>query len=446
MELLSELGAIQAEYGFLPTGELKALSSKTGMHIGEILSAASFYSFFTLEPDAEDHIEKLYPCRKAGMLLIPKLPYEWTALENARKAPETIIEAVGEAGLLGRSGGGFPVARKWSVTKNASGREKYIVCNADEGELFTGKDRILIEKNPWAVVEGMAVCAEATGAKKGFIYLRGEYEDLAETLKKAVSEAPLDNRFDIEIYMGHGAYVCGDETALLNSLEGKRGETRLKPPYPGVSGYMGCPTVVNNVESFACVSAILNMGPDVFRSTGMPDYPGTKLYTVCGAVRSPGVYEYPSGISIGELLEAAGGAETPIQAVLVGGGSCKLAGPDCLDVVMTPGNCMAHGLSFGTGSVCFIGAEENLVGFVRGLTEFFMRESCGSCTPCRVGLRRLAELMKKFEAGKAWPEDLDRLGALACHIRDNSRCPLGQAAVTPVLSLIDRFPEVMQCL
>ena len=445
MELLTELGAIQAKYGCLPASELENLSGSSGLSMGEILSTASFYRYLTSEYDPEDHIENLYPCRKEGLLLSPQLPYKWTALENARRAPESIIQMIETAGLLGRSGGGFPVARKWSVTKNTAGEEKYVVCNADEGELFTGKDRVLIEKNPWAVIEGMAICAEATGAKKGFIYLRGEYKDLAWKLNEAISAAPLADRFEIEVYMGHGAYVCGDETALLNSLEGKRGETRLKPPYPGVSGYRGCPTVVNNVESFACVAAILGKGADSFRGIGMPDYPGTRLFTVCGTVKNPGVYEFPSGIKVGELLEAAGGAESPVQAVLIGGGSCKLAKPDCMDVSMTPSGCSSRGLSFGTGSVCFIGEEEDLVGFVRRLTEFFMRESCGTCTPCRVGLKCLVRLLKKAEAKEAWQEDLDQLGELACHIRDNSRCPLGQAAVNPVLSLTERFPEVMIC-
>lgn len=444
MELLSKLGELQKRCGFLPRRELQALSSESGLPLGEILSAASFYSYLTLEPDESEHIENIYPCRKAGRLLTPPSPYSWTALKNAQSDQDKILTCLEQAGLLGRSGGGFPTAKKWEITKAVESDVKYVVCNADEGELFTGKDRVVLERNPRSVIEGMAICALAIGAEKGFIYLRGEYADLRDSLEKAIAEAPLDD-FEIEVYMGHGAYVCGDETALLNSLEGKRGETRLKPPYPGVSGYLGKPTIVNNVETFSCVSYILEHGADEFRSAGTPDYPGTKLYTICGAVNCPGVYEFPAGTPVGELLEAAGGASEPLQAVLIGGGSCKFAKQDFMDVITTPKGCAAGGLSFGTGSIRFIGVSENMIGFVIGLAEFFAGESCGTCTPCRVGLRRITELLKKFEAGTAWPEDAEQLVGLAEHIRANARCPLGQAAVTPILSLAERFPEVLSC-
>ncbi len=444
MELLEKLGELQSQYGFLPKNELESLSAESGLPLGEIVSRASFYSFLTFEPDPADHIERIYPCRKADRLLSPALPYEWKALKKALLSPRDIIPAVEQACLLGRSGGGFPVARKWEVTKAAPGNEKYIVCNADEGELFTGKDRVLLENNPWAVIEGMAICAIAAGAKKGFIYLRAEYADLRDNLEGILKDAPL-NDFEIEIYLGHGAYVCGDETALLNSLEGRRGETRLKPPYPGVSGYRGCPTVVNNVESFANVALILNTGAEEFKSSGTPDYPGTKLFTVCGAVNRPGVYEFPAGTLIGDLLKAAGGASEPIQALQMGGGSCRIVRTDCADVSAAPKSCSENGLNFGTGSLRFIGTDENLLTYVRELTEFFARESCGTCTPCRVGLHKLSELLKKAEEGTAWPEDIAQISELAEQIRTSSRCPLGQAAVTPVLSLAENFPEVLAC-
>jgi len=443
MELLPRLGEVQSRSRCLPRSELEALSHESGKPLGEVLSVASFYSHFTLEKDDTDHIEHIYPCRVSGALLTAPEPYAWTALENARRDSGAILPAVEAAGLLGRSGGAFPTAKKWALTKAAPGSAKYVVCNADEGEPFTGKDRALLERNPKSVIEGMAVCALAVGAKKGFLYLRGEYADLREKLESVIAAAPLGD-LEIEVYMGHGAYVCGDETALLNSLEGRRGETRLKPPYPGVAGYLGCPTVVNNVETFACVPYILNRGAEAFRALGCADYPGSKLYTLCGAVKAPGVYELPSGCSIGQLLSAAGGPTEPLRAVLTGGGSGTLAGPDCLDAVMSPRGCASRGLSFGTASLYFVGAGEDPVRLVRELTAFFSRESCGVCAPCRVGLRRLLEKLEKLESGRAWPEDVEQIQTLADEIRASARCALGQAAVTPALSLLKNFPEVVR--
>ena len=443
MEMFPKLQEIQERYGCLPMERLIAVSEETGIPVGKLISVASFYSFFSFEPVAADHIENLYPCREAGSLLRDVRDYSWRALEIARSDPEAILPRVAEAGLLGRSGGGFPVAKKWEITKNASADIKYVVCNADEGEPGTGKDRVLLERSPNAVIEGMAICALAVGAKKGYVYLRGEYADLAPSLEAAIAAAPL-GEFKIELRLGHGAYVCGDETALLNSLENKRGETRLKPPYPGTAGLYGKPTVVNNVESFACVPYILNVGEEAFRAQGVSDYAGPKLYTVCGAVKLPGVYEGKAGVTIGELLDRAGGAASPLKGVLVGGGSGSLATPDCLDVPMTPASCREHGLTFGTASLRFIGEDENLLSVVRELTEFFSAESCGTCVPCRVGLRRLADLLRKAEEGNVYPEELAEIGQLAAHIRASARCALGQAAVTPVLTLIQNFPEVLK--
>lgn len=432
MSLLNKLQMIQERHGYLPKKELASLAKEKGLSLAEVISRASFYEFFAFAPgESKEYIENLYPCRKAGILLNAPENYTWMALAKAKTAPDAVIPAIKEAGLLGRGGGGFPVWAKWQTTKDAESDVKYVVCNADEGEPGTGKDRVLIERSPKAVIEGMAICAIAVGAKKGYIYLRGEYADLKESLETEIKNAPLGD-FEIEVCMGHGAYVCGEETALLNSIEGRRGETRLKPPYPGVAGLWGSPTVVNNVESFACVPFILEYGAGNFRKRGTEDYPGTKLYTVCGKVKKPGVYEMEAGATVAQLLEAAGGESEALAAVLVGGGSGELlcAGSDA--VVK------------GTGSARFIGGGENLITVVRELTEFFARESCGMCVPCRVGLKKLTQMLEKAEGGQAWPDDIEAMKELAEHIKANARCGLAQAAVSPVLSLIENFPEVLK--
>lgn len=432
MSLLNKLEGIQKEYGYLPKDKLAALAKEENLSLAELIGTAGFYEFFTFEQGGDKaYIENLYPCRKAGILLNAPENYTWVALAKAQTAPDAVISAIKCAGLLGRGGGGFPVWAKWQTTKDAKSEIKYVVCNADEGEPGTGKDRALIERNPKAIIEGMAICAIAVGAKKGYIYLRGEYADLKESLETEIENAPLED-FSIKVYMGHGAYVCGEETALLNSLEGRRGETRLKPPYPGVAGLWGKPTVVNNVESFACVPFILEYGADNFRKRGTADYPGTKLYTVCGKVKKPGVYEMDAGAAIAELLEAAGGESEKLTAVLVGGGSGELL-PIESDAVVK-----------GTGSARFIGGSENLIMAVRELTEFFAKESCGMCVPCRVGLKKLTQMLEKAERGQAWPDDIEAMKELAEHIKANARCGLAQAAVTPALSLIENFPEVLK--
>lgn len=442
MEILPRLQEIQSEHGFLSASALGSLSGETGVSAEELISVASFYEFFSFE-DGEhpERIEKPYPVRRAGAMLSPKQPYCWDALAAARAKPSDILTQIERAGLLGRSGGAFPVWKKWALTANADAAEKYVVCNADEGEPFTGKDRALMERNPWAVLEGMTVCALAVGAKRGYIYLRGEYADLRESVRAAIDSAPLGD-FSVELRLGSGSYVCGEETALIASLEGRRGETALKPPYPGVSGLYGAPTVVNNVETFACVPEIFSRGADFFRGIGDDGYPGMKLYTVSGCVKKPGVYELPSGVTVAQLLKAAGGVVEggSVQAVLCGGGSGALLGPDCLDIVMTPEGCAQKGAALGVASLHFISQNEKLLDLLRTLTVFFARESCGMCVPCRVGLLRLSELLWREPDG----ENAREIKQLCLQIRDGARCAMGQAAVTPVLTALEHFPEVMK--
>lgn len=283
MKLLETLQNIQQAHGYLPMEELKKLPWPTA----EIVGTASFYSFFRFQPGAvEDHIENRYPCRNTGPLLTARQPYAFPALRAAEQAPESILPLLRAAELRGRGGAGFPVASKWELTKNTPSAEKYVVCNADEGEPGTGKDRAILSLRPETVVDGMAACAKTVGAAKGFLYLRAEYADLRAGIERSIRSAPLQG-FDLQVRLGMGAYICGEETALLESLEGRRGEPRLKPPYPGAAGYDGCPTVINNVESFACAARIIAAGGHLDALT--------KLYTVCGCVSNPGGVRGPGG-------------------------------------------------------------------------------------------------------------------------------------------------------
>ncbi|MGM9602076.1 MAG: NADH-ubiquinone oxidoreductase-F iron-sulfur binding region domain-containing protein [Faecousia sp.] len=444
MDLLSKLQLLQRENGYLPKEKIAELAKAEGMSTAELIGSASFYEFFHFSPAEEkNNIEKMYPCRKAGILLSAPETYTWTALDKAKEDVDSAIQTLKEAGLVGRGGGGFPVWSKWLTVKETLADEKYVICNADEGEPGTGKDRVLLERNPKAVIEGMAICGAIVGSRKGILYLRGEYADLEKSLRETISSAPL-NGFEIEIVVGHGAYVCGEETALIESVEGKRGEPRLKPPYPGVSGLWGKPTVVNNVETFACVPFIIEFGAENFRRWGTEDYPGTKLFTILGKVKNPGVYELEAGITVAQLLEAAGGESEKLQAVLVGGGSGTLVGLACLNMPMTPAECVKRGAVFGTASLRFIGEGEDLLSLVIDLCGFYEKESCGMCVPCRIGLRQLKGLLMKFRYNRAFPEDVEEIRELSEHIKMNSRCGLGPAAVTPVVSLLKNFPEVLK--
>lgn len=432
MSLLNKLENLQSEYGYLPKGKLKLLAENEGISLAQLIGTASFYEFFSFEEGiSRVRIEDIWPCRKAGILLNAPEKYSWAALSKAGIVPEKVIPALKEAGLTGRGGGDFPVWKKWQAVRDAEGDVKYVICNADEGEPGTGKDRVLIRSNPNAIIEGMAVCAAVVGAKKGFIYLRGEYADLRDELEGAIAAAPL-GEFEIEVILGHGAYVCGEETALLNSIEGRRGEPRLKPPYPGEAGLWGKPTVVNNAESFANVPFIIEFGAENYRRRGIGQNTGTRLYTVFGAVKKPGVYELEAGATTSQLLAAAGGATAEISAMLVGGGSGELLRPE-LDVTVK-----------GTGSVRFICKGEKLVGVVRELIDFYSAESCGMCVPCRIGLKKLASMLEKVENGQYWQDDIDSVRLLSEHIRENARCGLAKAAVIPVIGLINNFPEVLE--
>ncbi|MDX9701696.1 MAG: NADH-ubiquinone oxidoreductase-F iron-sulfur binding region domain-containing protein [Candidatus Auribacterota bacterium] len=358
------------------------------------------------------------------------------------KKPEDIIAQVKESKLRGRGGAGFPTGLKWELVQQAKGERKFVVCNADEGEPGTFKDRILLTDHPCKIFEGMAICGYAVGAQNGVVYLRAEYRYLREGLVNAIKKMKESNylgknimgsgfNFDIEIHLGAGAYVCGEETALLESLEGKRGEARNKPPYPTECGYMGCPTVVNNVETFCYVPAIMTKGAQWFSEIGTMESTGSKLFSISGDVAKPGVYELAMGSTVDVVLQLVGAKDT--KAVQVGGAS---------------GICVAEKdfnkpISFESlppgGSIIVFNKSRDMLYVLKNFMEFFVEESCGQCTPCREGTYRLLQGVEMMEQGRCSIHYLHTLRDLAQTMLISSKCGLGQLAPNPFLSIIDNF-------
>jgi NADH:ubiquinone oxidoreductase subunit F (NADH-binding) len=366
--------------------------------------------------------------------------------------PKTIIEMVETAGIRGRGGAGFPVGRKWSFVAAQARTPKYVVCNADESEPLVFKDRVLMETNPHQLLEGMALAAYAVGAHEGFIYIRGEYEHQAQLLEHTITEAInagylgehiLGSSFSFHIYVhrGAGAYICGEETALLESLEGKRGEPRMRPPYPVTSGYRGQPTVVNNVESFTMVPHIVLNGADWYRSLGNSRTPGTKIYTLLGHVKHPGLFEAPIGLTLREIVENFGGGMqfgSEFNFALTGGAAGTIVPSSLLDVPIDYDS-QKKGVSLGAGAFLVCDQTVSPVALLRELLHFFEAESCGKCTPCRVGTREAREILDRLVAGKGSQEDTGKLAQLAETLEKTSFCGLGQSAAWPIKSALVHF-------
>lgn len=380
----------------------------------------------------------------------------YEGLKKALADPEKVITILKESGLRGRGGAGFPTGLKLSFTANTDADQKYIVCNADEGEPGTNKDRVIMEGIPHRIFEGMAIAAVAVGATKGYIYLRAEYPYVAEILRKALADAKKNGYlgsnilgsgfdFDVTLFIGAGAYVCGEETALLDSLEGKRGEPRPKPPYPGVEGLWGKPTVVNNVETLANLPMIMVNGADWFRTMGTESCPGTKLFTLSGNITNPGVYEFPVGTLIRDLYEKVGGGcpnGKGLYAIQTGGASGNIISPALLDTPMDVDCCAEAGATFGAGDLMFMDENSCLLDVLENLLEFFTHESCGKCTPCREGNPHLLEIIRRFKDGTARNGDMALMLELSNVMVGGSLCGLGQAAPNPVLSAVRFFPEL----
>ncbi len=388
--------------------------------------------------------------RKQGEVIFAPLECGRALKKALAMSPNEVIRDIKTARLRGRGGAGFPTGMKWDFTRAATGERKYVICNADEGEPGTFKDRVILTERPELLIEGMAIAGYAIGAQEGIIYLRGEYAYLRpyleDTLQKArnmnmLGTAVMDKAgfdFDIRIQMGSGAYVCGEETALISSCEGLRGDPKNRPPFPAQKGYQGCPTSVNNVETFCCVARILDQGAGWFSQIGSKGSTGTKLLSISGDVRRPGVYEVPFGISMKDVLEMAGG--TNAAAVQVGGPSGQLIGPDmfhrtiCYDDLATGGALMVFG------------PDRDLLKVVEYFMEFFVDESCGYCTPCRVGNVLLKDRLEKILQGKGEPADLTYLEELGQAVKSTSRCGLGQTSPNPILTSLKNFRPLYEAL
>lgn len=395
-----------------------------------------------MRPDRFYKEDEYAVLRLAGPVLTPENP--WAALKLAQADPNGVIGTLSASGLTGRGGAGFPVGLKWKSVREETNTMKYVICNSSEGEPGTAANRILWEQVPEKVLCGIVICARVIGAQKAYIYLRESYCYLTETMERLI-EANRDkiSPLDIEIFPEPGGYVCGEETALMETLEGNRGETRLKPPYPTAEGAFHCPTVLNNVESFANIPGILLHGAEAFRRMGTEKTPGSKLYTLSGPVKAPGVYELPVGVTLRELYEACGGlTEGTLKGMQAGGASGNFLRADQLDTAFAPG---VPGISFGVGDVRFIADGESVPEMTLALMNFFAAESCGVCIPCKYGLLSVCEQMEHLlRDGMA--ENLTELRELGGYINQSARCAMGQAASGCLLSALDTFPEEFDTL
>ena len=372
----------------------------------------------------------------------------YQALKKAQEMPEmTIIEEIEKSGKLrGRGGAGFNTGFKWRSAHNAEGDVKYIVCNADEGEPGTYKDRTILENDPHTVLEGMAIAAKAVGAKEAMLYIRAEYPEVIGLVRDAIRQAEEKGVFgDVHftVHTGAGAYVCGEETALLNSIEGKRGEPRLKPPYPTVKGLFGKPTVVNNVETFAAVPVIIEKGAAWYSAIGSIKYPGTKIFTTSGDVAKKGYCEVYTGTTLREILDFFGGVREghTLKAIQIGGNSGAFIDASSIDSTIDIESLSDLGAALGSGSLFVMDETRNIAEVLLQVVRFFEAESCGRCTPCREGNMRLVSLLEKLVAGKGTEKDIKLLEKIVLNMRDAAFCPLGQSVAVPVLSALRLFPE-----
>jgi [NiFe] hydrogenase diaphorase moiety large subunit len=363
-----------------------------------------------------------------------------------KKGCDTILDVLEQSGLRGRGGGGFKTAAKWRLCRDTTADKHYVVCNADEGEPGTFKDRVLLNSYADALFEGMTLCARVLGAKKGYLYLRGEYryllEALEETLQKRRHARLLGKNifgqnnfdFDIQIHLGAGAYICGEESALIESLEGKRGIPRNRPPFPVTNGYRDMPTVVNNVETFVAAAKIAVLGTDWFRSVGTDESSGTKLLSISGDCSRPGIYEFPFGVSIKQILDDCGANDT--QAVQVAGAAGATLPSQEFDRKIA-----FEDVSTG-GSFMIFNQQRDLLDMVQNFTHFFCHESCGFCTPCRVGGSLMKDLVDKVMVGHATRYDLREMKNIGLVMQQASHCGLGSTAPNPVLDTLNKFPDI----
>ncbi len=359
---------------------------------------------------------------------------------SAEMTPEQVIEEIKASGLRGRGGAGFPCGLKWDLAGKSAGDEKYVICNADEGEVGTFKDRYMLENDPFSLIEGIAIAAYAIGARQGYIYLRAEYHYLVDLLTQAVSQAGERGflpHLDIEIYQGAGAYVCGEESALMDSIEGKRGEVRYRPPFPPTQGLWGKPTVINNVETLMNIPRIILNGAGWFNQIGTEQSKGTKVFSVSGDVKKPGVYEMVLGSHLKELVEGLAQAEN-VKMVQVGGATGRIIPYALIDTPLAFENIL------GAGAVTVFDESRDIIDIVRRTLEFLAEESCGKCSPCREGTEVMAETLARFAEGEGTERDITSLEQLSQAMMLASLCGLGQAAPIPVRDSLEHFRDDYQ--
>ena len=379
----------------------------------------------------------------------------YKALEKSLKqmTPDSIIDEMKKSNLRGRGGAGFPTGMKWSFVPKETSKPKYVLCNADESEPGTSKDRPLLELDPHQLIEGTVIAGRAIGSNQGYIYIRGEYRYLIGIVDAALDEARargyvgkniMGSGFDFEIFThtGAGAYECGEESALMESLEGKRGYPRIKPPFPAVVGLYGCPTIINNVETLSTVPAVINGGGEWYAGLGTPKNGGTRLYSISGHVNKPGIYELPLGFPLRKLIEdVAGGMRggKKLKAVIPGGSSCPLLSADEIDVAMDYDSVAKIGSMLGSGGLVVMDEDTCMVDVARRIMHFYAHESCGWCIPCREGTAWLRKLLDRFHEGGGREEDISLIDELSKNMLGRTFCALGDAAALPTISIVKKW-------
>lgn len=384
--------------------------------------------------------------------------------EGLKKAltmkPADIVDEVKRSFLRGRGGAGFPTGFKWSFLPKEKTKPHYLICNADEGEPGTFKDRVIMEHDPLLLIEGMTIAGYAIRAELGVIYIRGEFRWLAEKLERAIANARGANMlgknilgqgfdYDIVVMRGAGAYICGEETALIESVEGKRGQPRVKPPFPAGVGLYGCPTIINNVETLACIPIILREGAETFKLMGSFQSAGTKLYGISGHVNKPGVYEYPFGTNLKDLIEqAAGGIRNgkKLKAVIPGGLSALILRADEIDLAMDFDSCVKANTMLGSGGIIVMDEDTSIPEVALTTANFYAHESCGQCAPCREGISKIKQILEMLLAGKGCRDDIETILKISRSVNGATLCPLGDAGAMAIQGMILKFREEFEAL
>jgi len=389
---------------------------------------------------------------------LQKKGYQAVKKALKEKTPENILEEVKAANLRGRGGAGFPAGVKWGFVPQQVDKPKYLCVNADEGEPGTFKDRYIMSHDPHLLLEGIIITSYCVGIHTAFIYIRGEYEAVALRLEKAISEAYkngflgkniLESGFDLDVYVhrGAGAYICGEETALLESLEGKRGNPRLKPPFPASIGLFQSPTVINNVETLSNIPSIILKGAKWFCKKGLPEDGGTRIFGVSGMVKKPGIYELSIGTNLKDIIfkHAKGMAEgKKLKAVIPGGLSAPILKADEIDIKMDFDSLVNANSMLGSAAIVVIDEDTSILDVLKVVTRFYSHESCGQCTPCRIGSSWINKIVRRICDGKGKNGDIDNIIRLASNILGNTLCPLGDAAAMPILAIIKKFREEIE--